>query len=52
MVKLSISGSGSGGYVRELTPEERQQQQIELRKHIVSAQVIITTAAVPGKKHR
>ncbi|ACJ19390.1 NAD(P) transhydrogenase subunit alpha [Coxiella burnetii] len=50
MVKLSISGSGSGGYARELTPEERQQQQIELTKHIASAQVIITTAAVPGKK--
>jgi NAD(P) transhydrogenase subunit alpha len=48
-IELGISAEGVGGYARELTAEEKQQQQAELAKHIASADVLITTAAVPGR---
>ncbi len=41
--------SGSGGYARELTPEERQRQSELLGKEIEKQDIVITTAAVPGK---
>lgn len=48
-IELSISAIGKGGYARELSAEEREQQQQELADHISQADVLITTAAVPGK---
>ena len=48
-IELSISAVGKGGYARELSAEERAQQQQELAGFIASADVLITTAAVPGK---
>ena len=48
-ITLSISATGEGGYARELSAEEREQQQQELAKYISQADVLITTAAVPGK---
>ena len=48
-IELSISAVGKGGYARELSAEERAQQQQELAGFISSADVLITTAAVPGK---
>ncbi len=48
-IELSISATGEGGYARELSAEEREQQQNELAEHISQADVLITTAAVPGK---
>lgn len=48
-IELGIKAEGEGGYARELTPEEKQQQQDELAKHIATADVLITTAAVPGR---
>ena len=48
-IELGISAEGTGGYARELTAEEKQQQQAELAKHIATADVLITTAAVPGR---
>ena len=48
-IELSISATGEGGYARELTPEEKQQQQDELADYIGNAHVLITTAAVPGR---
>lgn len=48
-IELGISAEGAGGYARELTAEEKQQQQAELAKHIATADVLITTAAVPGR---
>lgn len=48
-IELSISAVGDGGYARELTAEEREQQQQELAGYISQADVLITTAAVPGK---
>jgi NAD(P) transhydrogenase subunit alpha len=42
--------TGSGGYARELTEDERRAQQAELNKHISAMDVVITTAQVPGRR--
>ena len=47
---LGVSASGSGGYARELTAEEREQQQKALADHLRGIDVVVTTAAVPGRK--
>ena len=48
-VDIEIKAEGDGGYARELTEEEKQQQQEILAKHVAAADVIITTAAIPGR---
>ncbi len=48
-IELEISAEGEGGYARELTEEEKQAQQQELAGYIAKADVLITTAAVPGR---
>jgi len=48
-IELSISAVGEGGYARELSTIEREQQQRELAEYISKADVLITTAAVPGR---
>ncbi len=49
-VQLSITADAAGGYARELTPEERLQQQTELTSEVANSDIVITTAAVPGRK--
>lgn len=49
-VDTGVSASGTGGYARELTAEEKAQQANKLAKAAANSDVIITTAAVPGKK--
>ncbi len=49
-LKTTIDATGSGGYARELTPEERAAQQAELNEVIGAMDVVITTAQVPGRK--
>ena len=46
---LGVSAEGEGGYARELTAEEKKQQQAALADYIAKADVLITTAAVPGR---
>ncbi|MBV9089311.1 MAG: Re/Si-specific NAD(P)(+) transhydrogenase subunit alpha [Mycobacteriaceae bacterium] len=46
---LGIDAAGEGGYARELTDEERAQQQKALEKAITGFDVVITTALVPGR---
>ncbi len=48
-VDTGITAEGEGGYARELTAEEQAAQQEVLNKHIAQADVVITTAAVPGR---
>lgn len=48
-IEMEIKAEGTGGYARELTEEEKQQQQAMLAKHIAAANVVITTAAIPGR---
>jgi H+-translocating NAD(P) transhydrogenase subunit alpha len=44
-----ISATGEGGYARELTDDERAQQQKALEVAITGFDVVITTALVPGR---
>lgn len=46
---LGVKAEGEGGYARELTDEEKAQQQAALAKYISQADVLITTAAIPGR---
>lgn len=46
---LGVEAVGEGGYARALTDEEKQTQQQNLAKHLTSVDVLITTAAVPGR---
>lgn len=48
-VDIDIKAEGTGGYARELTDEERAQQQAILANHVAAADVVITTAAIPGR---
>jgi H+-translocating NAD(P) transhydrogenase subunit alpha len=41
---------GSGGYAKELTPEQQARQQELMAEAIGKVDVVITTAAVPGRK--
>ncbi|HWE32935.1 MAG TPA: Re/Si-specific NAD(P)(+) transhydrogenase subunit alpha [Solirubrobacteraceae bacterium] len=41
---------GEGGYARELTPEQQQLQQELMAEAIGKVDVVITTAAVPGRR--
>jgi NAD(P) transhydrogenase subunit alpha len=49
-LKTTIDATGSGGYARELTAEERAAQQAELNEVIGGMDIVITTAQVPGRK--
>jgi proton-translocating NAD(P)+ transhydrogenase subunit alpha len=50
VLKSVADASGSGGYARELTADERKAQQDELNEHIGGMDVVITTAQVPGRR--
>ena len=49
MIDLGVSAESSGGYARELSDDEKQQQHDALAKHVAKADVVITTAAIPGR---
>ena len=46
---LGVEAAGAGGYARELTEDERAQQQKKLEEAITGFDVVITTALVPGR---
>jgi NAD(P) transhydrogenase subunit alpha len=46
---LGIEAVGEGGYARELTEDERVEQQARLEEAITGFDVVITTANVPGR---
>ncbi|HDS0950498.1 TPA: NAD(P) transhydrogenase subunit alpha [Stenotrophomonas maltophilia] len=46
---LGVSAAGEGGYARALTDEERAEQQRRLADHLRGVDVVICTAAVPGR---
>jgi H+-translocating NAD(P) transhydrogenase subunit alpha len=46
---LGVEAAGEGGYARELTEQERAQQQQALTDAIKGFDVVITTALVPGR---
>ena len=49
-VDTGVSADGTGGYARELTAEEKAAQAEKLAKAVAAADVVISTAAIPGKK--
>ncbi|MDA8409355.1 MAG: NAD(P) transhydrogenase subunit alpha [Treponema sp.] len=49
-VDTGVSAAGSGGYARELTEEEKAKQAEKLGKAVAGCDVLITTAAVPGRR--
>lgn len=49
-VDLGESGEAEGGYAKELSDEAKQREHEVLREHMSKVDVIVTTAAVPGKK--
>ncbi|HXY12761.1 MAG TPA: Re/Si-specific NAD(P)(+) transhydrogenase subunit alpha [Thermoplasmata archaeon] len=49
-LELQINAEGTGGYARELTDDEKKQEQAMLAKAVGEADIIVTTAAVPGRK--
>lgn len=48
-VETGVDATGEGGYARELTAREIEKVTKVLTRHIQQADVIITTAAVPGR---
>jgi NAD(P) transhydrogenase subunit alpha len=48
-VDTGVDARGQGGYARELTQEEKDKVAAVVTKHIQQADVVITTAAIPGR---
>ena len=46
---LDVSADGQGGYAKELAADRVKRQQELLTPYVTSADVIITTAAIPGR---
>ena len=49
-VELEEETEAEGGYAKEVSEAARKREQDLLAKHVASADVVITTAQVPGKK--
>lgn len=47
---MEESGAGTGGYAKEMSADFLRRQREILRQHVSHADVVITTAQVPGKK--
>lgn len=48
-VDTGVDARGQGGYARELTQEEKDKVAAVVTKHIQQADVVITTASIPGR---
>jgi len=48
-VDLGVTAEGAGGYARELSADEQARQRAALAAEVAAADVVITTAAVPGR---
>jgi NAD(P) transhydrogenase subunit alpha len=49
-IDLGESGEGQGGYAKELSAEALEKQRLGMIKAIGGSDIVITTAAVPGRK--
>ncbi len=49
MIDTGVDAESEGGYARELTDDERAQQAEALAKHLARADIVISTAAIPGR---
>ena len=48
-VDTGVDARGKGGYARELTAQERTHVEAVLTSHIAQSDLIVTTAAIPGR---
>lgn len=48
-VDTGVDARGAGGYARELTAEEKEKVAAVITRHIQAADIVITTAAIPGR---
>ncbi len=48
-LELDIDAEAEGGYARELTPEEKEKERRMVEDAVARADVVITTAQVPGR---
>lgn len=48
-IDTGVDARGEGGYARELTEAEKEKEAEALTRHIQSADLVITTALVPGR---
>jgi NAD(P) transhydrogenase subunit alpha len=48
-LELDVSADGAGGYAKELAADRVKRQQELLTPYVTAADVIITTAAIPGR---
>src|SRR5688572_11515180 len=48
-VDTGVDARGAGGYARELTQEEKDKIAAVVTKHIQQADIVVTTAAIPGR---
>jgi len=48
-LQLEVDAESDGGYARELTETEKHKERDMLADHIAKANVVITTAAIPGR---
>ena len=49
-LEVGFNAEGAGGYARELTEDEKNKEKEMLETAIISSDLLITTAGVPGKK--
>ncbi|HYA10950.1 MAG TPA: NAD(P) transhydrogenase subunit alpha [Thermoplasmata archaeon] len=49
-LELQINAEGTGGYARELTEAEKAQEAEMLARAVADADVVVTTAAIPGRR--
>jgi H+-translocating NAD(P) transhydrogenase subunit alpha len=49
-IELGEQGEGAGGYAKELSEEAHRKEQELVGKHVKEADVVITTALVPGRR--
>ncbi len=49
-IATGVDARGQGGYARELSPEERATITAAITAHVQAADLIITAAAVPGRR--
>ncbi len=49
-IDLGVDAQGAGGYAKELTPDQIERQRAFMVQHIGASDVVITTAAVPGRR--
>ena len=49
-LEMAINAEAAGGYARELTAEEKAQEAEMVARAVAEADVVVTTAAIPGRK--